>query len=282
MAEEKLRTVASKHASSGMMLRLVPAWNTPTVSTTGSNTSNRRVTMVCSAVTISAATGIGSSVWCGVEPCPPAPTTRTNSPAEAAISGPGRDEKTPRSRSRGEHVQPVRGVDGSAGGGQHPLGDHVAGPVEALFAGLEHEDHVTGEVRASGAEQLGGADQAGGVQVVAAGVHHPVVPGGVVQPGALGDRQGVHVAAEQYRRAGPGAAQHRGDRGDLGAGADLQRQRGERGEHPFLGPGQVQADLRDLVQLPAERGQLVLQGGGVLAQAHLLPIPLPAGHRSDR
>jgi len=57
---EKLRTVASNVASSGMMLRFVPAWNEPTVTTTGSKMSKRRVTIVCSAVTISAATTTGS------------------------------------------------------------------------------------------------------------------------------------------------------------------------------------------------------------------------------
>ena len=87
--------MASKCASSGMMLRLVPAWNEPTVTTTGSKTSNRRVTRVCSAVTISAATVTGSLARCGIDPCPPSPRTVTCKPSLAAMSVPGRVTKEP-------------------------------------------------------------------------------------------------------------------------------------------------------------------------------------------
>ncbi|GHE78139.1 hypothetical protein GCM10017786_04690 [Amycolatopsis deserti] len=72
------------------MLLREPAWTTPTVSTTGSNTSKRRVTIVCRAVIISAATGTGSRARCGAEPCPPRPCTVTANDAEAASIGPGR------------------------------------------------------------------------------------------------------------------------------------------------------------------------------------------------
>ena len=80
-----------------MMLRLEPAWKLPTVTTTGSKTSNVRVTIVCSAVTISAAAGIGSLARCGDDPWPPAPITLTYSAAEAAISEPARPAQTPAS-----------------------------------------------------------------------------------------------------------------------------------------------------------------------------------------
>ena len=63
--------MASKVASSGITFFTVPAWKLPTVITTGSKTSKRRVTKVCSAVTISQAAGIGSVLWCGAEACPP-------------------------------------------------------------------------------------------------------------------------------------------------------------------------------------------------------------------
>ena len=65
-AAENERTVARKCASSGMTLSVVPAWKLPTVMTTGSNTSNRLVTSVCSAVTISQAAGMGSADRCGM------------------------------------------------------------------------------------------------------------------------------------------------------------------------------------------------------------------------
>ena len=69
--------MASNLASSGITLFTVPAWKLPTVITTGSNTSNRRVTNVCSAVTISQAAGIGSALCWGAEAWPPRPRTVT-------------------------------------------------------------------------------------------------------------------------------------------------------------------------------------------------------------
>jgi hypothetical protein len=47
----------------------------PTVTTAGSNTSTRRVTIVCSACTISQAIGIGSIARNGSLACPPLPVT---------------------------------------------------------------------------------------------------------------------------------------------------------------------------------------------------------------
>src|SRR5579863_6174285 len=66
-AGENERIVALNQALSGMTLSMVPAWKVPTVMTTGSNTSNSRVTSVCRAVTISQAAGIGSAALCGAE-----------------------------------------------------------------------------------------------------------------------------------------------------------------------------------------------------------------------
>jgi len=59
------RMVPSMTAVSGMMLLVVPALMRPTVTTVGSNTSIVRVTIVCSACTISHAMGMGSSAACG-------------------------------------------------------------------------------------------------------------------------------------------------------------------------------------------------------------------------
>ncbi len=92
---EKVRTVASKAHSSGMTFSFVPPAIRPTVTTSGSNASNCRVTIACSAVTISHATGIGSSAFCGRDPCPPAPMTRTRSWSQPAISGPARPDHPP-------------------------------------------------------------------------------------------------------------------------------------------------------------------------------------------
>ena len=57
--------------------------------------SNCRVTMTCSAVTISAAAVTGSLADCGAEPWPPAPSTVTNSPSEALSITPGLVQNLP-------------------------------------------------------------------------------------------------------------------------------------------------------------------------------------------
>ena len=96
---ENERMVTSSLASSGMTLFVVPAWKLPTVMTTGSKMSKRRVTSTCSAVTISQATGIGSAAWCGWEPWPPRPVTVMSSDSAAAIIGPCRVLNTPKGSS---------------------------------------------------------------------------------------------------------------------------------------------------------------------------------------
>ena len=63
--------------------------------TTGSNTSNRRVTRVCSAVTISQAAVIGSAARCGCDAWPPRPRTVTRMMSAAASIGPGLVVNTP-------------------------------------------------------------------------------------------------------------------------------------------------------------------------------------------
>ena len=60
-AGENERTVAAMVASAAMTLSVVPACSEPTVTTTGSNTSNCLVTRFCRASTISHAAGTGSA-----------------------------------------------------------------------------------------------------------------------------------------------------------------------------------------------------------------------------
>lgn len=66
---ENALTVPWNRAVSAITLgRRVPAWNVPTLITTGSNGSNILVTMVWRAVTISHAAGTGSLARYGAEP----------------------------------------------------------------------------------------------------------------------------------------------------------------------------------------------------------------------
>jgi hypothetical protein len=130
------------------------------------------------------------------------------------------------------------------GRGQYPLVEHRFGPARALLARLEHEDDVTVELVARGAEQPRGAHQHRHVQVVPAGVHGSADLGGVLQAGELRDRQRVHVGAQQHGgRSRPAATDDRGDRAERRARRDLQRQARQRREQRLLGTRQVQADL---------------------------------------
>ena len=72
-----------------MTLVVVPARIFDTVTTAGSKTSTRRVTIAWMAVTISHATGIGSQAWCGIDAWPPRPVTvMVSSSAEASSARP--------------------------------------------------------------------------------------------------------------------------------------------------------------------------------------------------
>jgi hypothetical protein len=170
--------------------------------------------------------------------------------------------------ARGGDVQAVGGVDVLARRRQDAFVDHVAGTVPALFAGLEHEHDVAGQVGLARGEEPGGADQPRGVQVVTAGVHGAVERRGELLAAGFGDRERVHVAAQQDGAAGPAAAQDGGDRREVLAEAGFQTEPVQRREHALLGARQVQADLGDAVQVAAEGDQLVEQGGGVGAQGH--------------
>ena len=73
-----------------MMFVVVPALMCAIVTTAGSNASTVRVTITCRAVTISAATTIGSSARCGSDAWPPRPRTVARMKSAAAICAPAR------------------------------------------------------------------------------------------------------------------------------------------------------------------------------------------------
>ena len=105
----------------------------------------RRVTITCSACTISAATGIGSLARYGVDAWPPLPVTVISSTSADAISAPPRVQIDARRQVRRD-VQRERGVDRRVTV-EHALVDHVPRAVEALFAGLEHEANGARQTR---------------------------------------------------------------------------------------------------------------------------------------
>ena len=85
---EKARVVSSSLTSSGMMLRLVPPWMSPTVTTEGSRGSSSRLTMVWIWVMKRAARVTGSRPRSGREPWPPMPRMVTSMEVEPVCAGP--------------------------------------------------------------------------------------------------------------------------------------------------------------------------------------------------
>ena len=123
-----------------------------TVTTAGSNTSTRRVTIDWNAPTISQAIGIGSLAWCGIDAWPPRP-------AHGDQERVGRRHQRRRPWWRSSPFGSVgdwwmaKAIDtGSAPvgrGGEQALVEHVLGAVVALLAGLEHEGHAPPQRAAS-------------------------------------------------------------------------------------------------------------------------------------
>ena len=128
VGSDSVRSVPSMNAVSGITLLVVPATICAMVSTAGWWASTRRVRAVCSAPTIAAAAGTGSSASCGAEACPPRPVTVTRIASAAAISGPRPGVQLPGRQGRAD-VQRVRGVRPPARPVpvQQPLVDHVRG-----------------------------------------------------------------------------------------------------------------------------------------------------------
>ena len=228
---ENVRSEAAIRASSGITLSTVPAWKLPTVSTTGSNTLNFLVTIVCRAVTISQAAGIGSAALCGWEACPPRPCTVTSNVSAAAMIVPGRVLSTPPGSCADATCSPYAATGRPPAASSTPSSIMILAPAWPSSPGWNMKITLPGSSPRRAREQPGRPGQHRGVQVVPAGVHHPVDLRRERQPGPLGHRQRVHIAAQQYRRPRLAAAQHRHNRAQPAAAADFQRQAVQGAQH---------------------------------------------------
>jgi hypothetical protein len=140
------------------------------------------------------------------------------------------------------------------------------GVLAGLLGGLEEQDVAPGELRGAFDQHLGGAEQGGGVTVVAAGVHHPGDAGAEGEAGLLLDGEGVDVGAEQHRSPRPPTLQAEHRPGGRGTAQLLEPERAQplpddrRGDDLLAGqlglgvegPAQVDGLVEDGVDLRAE------------------------------
>ncbi|OLT14869.1 hypothetical protein BJF78_17065 [Pseudonocardia sp. CNS-139] len=89
----------------------------------------------------------------------------------------------------------------------------------------------------------------------------------VAEAGVLGERERVHVAAQQYRGPAAGALQHGHDRADRPPEVHLHRQVGERGDHGVAGVREVEPQLRTPVDGATERDRARLDAARLGVQS---------------
>jgi hypothetical protein len=90
---------------------------------------------------------------------------------------------------------------GAGEAGVQPVGDHGRRPAAGLLGGLPDDDERARPCAAGRGRCVRGSREPGDVQIVAAGMHHAVDGGGVLETGGLLDRQRVHVSAQPHGRA---------------------------------------------------------------------------------
>jgi hypothetical protein len=121
----------------------------------------------------------------------------------------GRGHDAARPHGEAAHLQPrqiVHAVDLADGeAGEQPVVDHRLGAGPALLRRLEDEHGGAGEGAGLG-EVARGAEQHGGVAVMAAGVHLAGRLRGIGGAGLFQNGQRVHVGAQADERAIPLAA----------------------------------------------------------------------------
>ena len=171
------------------------------------------------------------------------------------------DSGTVRDHARGLRADPLG--EGDVGASEpfvEPVGEHGLGAVEGLLAGLGDDHQGAAPVVAGAGQQVRRADQAGGVRVVAAGVHdrHLLAVGqgaarraGVGQSGPLLQGQGVHVAAEQHGGSLP-VAEDTDDAGAAHSRGDLVARTGQPFGHGPGGAVLLVRQLRVPVQVDVE------------------------------
>ena len=101
---------------------------------------------------------------------------------------------------------------------------------------------------------------------MAAGMHDAGIAAGIGKAGRLLDRQSVHVGADADTALAVAALQRRDDAGAGNARRHLIAPGGKVGCHELAGAPLLEGKLRILVQVVAQRDELVEIGGDALAR----------------
>ena len=176
----------------------------------------------------------------------------------------------------------VHGVDGFDRETVEQAGvDHAGAAALVFLRRLEHEMDGAVEVGLF-AQQLRGAEQGGGVAIVAAGMHDAGVLRGVGLAGVLGDRQGVEFGAQADGAVAGAAAQGADDAGAGDALVHLQAERakllGDEGGGLML----VEAEFGVGVDGVAPGHDLGRDGGDAVVVQHVRSSGLPGNYAGDR
>ena len=210
--------------------------------------------MAGSSVTTLPSAKVRSSVRCGREVWPPLPMSRTVSASAAPVSGPSRRPTWPTSRL-GSQCRPKTWRDAVERAG----GDQVSAPPGMTSSAGWKSSRTRPGSSAAGCdlgEGQAGADEAGGVHVVPAGVgdarRRVLVHGSSVQ---VVDRQRVEVGAQRDERAA--RSPMLGDQSAASAAADRAAGLLERGGDRSVVRSSAQRQLGVGVQVAPEVDQVV-------------------------
>ena len=192
----------------------------------------------------------------------------------AARIGPGRDATIP-TGSRGprgwRRRRPDCGVAFEQTLVEHPLGAGVS-----LLSRLEEERHPTRQRLAVAGQHARGTRQHRHVGVVPAGVHATRLARRELEPGVLGHRQCIHVAAQQDVGTGAPALERRQHRRGLLGVDDVERQVADRLHHGRVRLRQVEPELGLGVDAPAQRDGAGQELARLGQQAHEARSPVSA------
>ncbi len=132
------------------------------------------------------------------------------------------------------------------------IASHAA---ETFLGRLEHQLHRAGKLWRQLLQHRGDAEQRGGVDVVAAGMHQAGLRAGERQAGLLLDRQRVHVGADRQHRARAAALDQADDAGLADAGLVGDAETGQFARDHAGGADLLEAELGVGVDIAADLDQ---------------------------